>query len=517
MINIIPIPLEYKVFDGFYRLDEDCRITSELDLPLVSSRLAENGDIRIIRDKALPEEHYTLDVNGDGVTIKASSDSGAYYALQSLRQLCRTGDVPYCSIKDSPCYKWRGLQLDISRHFFDKDEIKRLLDMMHMMKLNVFHWHLTDDQGWRIEIKKYPLLTEIGSVREYSHINGWQSKQLLNERHCGYYTQDDIREIVAYAEERGITVVPEIDFPAHCASAIAAYPWLACREPDRSVPGYFGGIIPEKLYKIKDWNRPVCLGKDKVIDFVKDIIDEVCELFPAPYFHIGGDETDTKEWSVCPECQKRIKQNHLSNTDELQGWFNNQLLEYLKSKGKSLIGWNDILRAGNIDNSIVVQYWTPRRDKKAEQYALNGGRMILSNHQAFYFDMTYSQYPLKKTYCYKPQNFGITQSENILGVEGELWTEWIDGREKLDLNTYPRMQALAEVAWSSAGKDWKDFLKRLDAFKPFYEELGIGYAVDKVASPTNPVLRLINQKKFTFSDTHSELKLNNKYKSQGEK
>lgn len=521
MVNLIPLPNEYKALDGYCKISTDSKISSQIDLPLVESKLDDNGEIKVIKDDSLQKEQYTLDVSKNGITIKASCNIGAYYALQSLRQLSKvelgSNKVACCSIKDEPRYRWRGLQLDVSRHFFSKDEIKRLLDMMHMMKLNVFHWHLTDDQGWRIEIKKYPLLTEIGSVRNCTQINGWRSTDIVQGEHSGYYTQEDIKEIVEYAANRGISIVPEIDFPAHCAAAIAAYPWLACREIDCEVPGYFGGIIPEKIYNIKDWNRPICLGNDRVIEFVKDIIDEVCELFPMPYYHIGGDETDKREWSKCPKCQRRIEEHNLGNTDNLQGWFNNELLAYLKSKGKSIIGWNDILSAGNLDDSIVVQYWTPQRDKKAEAYAKNGGRMILSNHQSFYFDMTYAQYPLKNTYNYKPERFRIAPSDNILGVEGELWTEWIDGKEKLELNTYPRMQALADNAWSSGEKNLHDFYARLEDFKPFFEYFGIGYAVDKVARASNPVLRIINNKKFYVGDTHAEVKLNNKLKSQGEK
>lgn len=182
-----------------------------------------------------------------------------------------------------------------------------MLDMMFMLKLNVFHWHLTDDQGWRIEIKKYPLLTEIGSKRAYTQIHGWGSTDIINEEYSGFYTQDDIKEIVDYAAKRGIMVVPEIDFPAHCAAAIAAYPWLACREINRDVPGYFGGAIPQRKLRQFDWNRPICPGKDKTVDFVKNVIDEVCSLFPAPYFHIGGDEAPKSEWKNALAVKRELR------------------------------------------------------------------------------------------------------------------------------------------------------------------------------------------------------------------
>lgn len=527
MISIIPKPSECKQKDGFFTCQGALTVKSDFMLELLKCERSENSTLVIIKESSLSEEGYTLDVTKDKIEIKAADETGAYYALQSLRQLCRfelgESKIPCCHIEDKPRFKWRGLHLDESRHFFGKEEVKRFLDNMFMMKLNVFHWHLTDDQGWRIEIKKYPLLTEKGSVREYTQINGWQSTDVVNERYEGFYTQDDIREIVEYAGKRGIMVVPEIDFPAHSASAIAGYPWLACRELFRDVPGYFGSKIPVLKLKMRDWNRPVCPGKDTTIDFIFDIIDEVCELFPAPYFHIGGDEAPKDEWKKCPCCQQRIKDNNLKNEEDLQGWLNNQVLEHLKSKGKRLIGWNEILKAGNLDKSVVVQYWTPKRDKNAERFVNNGGSMIMSNHHSFYFDMPYGQYPLKYTYDYKPEKFGVNNKNvsNILGVEGENWTEWTDSREMLDCRLHPRMEALAEVAWTEDGnKDWQDFISRLNEFKPFFEKLDINYAVDSISMPKGiggAVNRTKRQKMFYKGDTHLEVKLNKKFKAQGEK
>lgn len=359
-----------------------------------------------------------MEVTPDLISIKASSETGAYYALQTLRQIGRfelgSKEIPCCIINDKPRFSWRGVQLDESRHFFGKEYVKKMLDMMFMLKLNVFHWHLTDDQGWRIEIKKYPLLTEIGSKRAYTQIHGWGSTDIINEEYSGFYTQDDIKEIVDYAAKRGIMVVPEIDFPAHCAAAIAAYPWLACREINRDVPGYFGGAIPQRKLRQFDWNRPICPGKDKTVDFVKNVIDEVCSLFPAPYFHIGGDEAPKSEWKKCPCCQKRIKDNNLKDEEDLQGWLNNEILAFVKSKGKRLIGWNEVLKAKSLDKSVICQYWTPKKDSRARDWANNGNSVILSNHQSFYFDMTYAQYSLKNTYNYNYKNFGIKpESEKI--------------------------------------------------------------------------------------------------------
>lgn len=289
------IPLAYYAYEksGVFAIDEQLKVNSDFDLKLLKLEKAQDGKLVIKKDSSLDKEEYKLEVTPDLISIKASSETGAYYALQTLRQIGRfelgSKEIPCCIINDKPRFSWRGVQLDESRHFFGKEYVKKMLDMMFMLKLNVFHWHLTDDQGWRIEIKKYPLLTEIGSKRAYTQIHGWGSTDIINEEYSGFYTQDDIKEIVDYAAKRGIMVVPEIDFPAHCAAAIAAYPWLACREINRDVPGYFGGAIPQRKLRQFDWNRPICPGKDKTVDFVKNVIDEVCSLFPAPYFHIGSE------------------------------------------------------------------------------------------------------------------------------------------------------------------------------------------------------------------------------------
>lgn len=524
MINLIPAAFKEEILSGEFAIDDGLKVKSDFNLPLLDMENDDSGRLIIIKDDAVASEGYRLEVDKNSIRIYAADETGAYYALQSLRQISRyelgSRTVPCCKVYDKPRFKWRGLQLDESRHFFGKEEVKRILDLMFMMKLNVFHWHLTDDQGWRIEIKKYPLLTEIGSKRGYTHVGGWKSCDIVNQPYSGYYTQEDIKEIVDYAGMRGIMVVPEIDFPAHCAAAIAAYPWLACREIKTEVPGYFGGIIPEKMFHIKDWNRTICAGKDKTMEFVFDVIDEVCTLFPAPYFHIGGDEAPKDEWKKCPCCQNKMKEQNLKNEEELQGYFNNLILQHLKEKGKRLIGWNEILAAGNLDKTVIAQYWTPKRDKNAERHVNSGGNMIMSNHQAFYFDMPYGQYPLKNTYNYTPEKFGVNKRniKNVLGVEGENWTEWTDGREKLDLMLFPRVQALAEVAWSPEEKrDWKNFKHRLDKFKDYYELMNINYAVDKVALPSGVFSRGNIQKMFMKGDTYLEVKLNKEHRRKGEK
>lgn len=524
MINLIPVPYEYKELNGEFVITQDLKVKTDFELPLLDLPRSDDGRLIIVRDTSLDNECYTLEVSREQIKITAGTQTGAYYALQSLRQISKyelgKRKIPCISISDKPKFSWRGLQLDESRHFFGKEFVKKYLDMMFMMKLNVFHWHLTDDQGWRVEIKKYPRLTEVGSVRKYTHINGWKCLDMIDEEYSGFYTQDDIKEIVDYAAQRGIMIVPEIDFPAHCAAAIAAYPWLACRELDREVPGYFGGDIPVKKFGIKDWNRIICAGNDRVIQFVFDIIDEICELFPAPYFHIGGDEAPKEEWKKCPKCQQRIKDNNLKNEEDLQGWLNNQIFSHLKDKGKRLIGWNEILKAGNLDKTVIAQYWTPERDKNAEKHVNSGGSIIMSNHSSFYFDMPYAQYSLKNTYNYNPKDFKVNAENicNVMGVEGEVWTEWMDSKERIEMMIYPRVQALSEVAWSAdKNKNWTDFKVRLDVFKNYFKLFGMNWAVDSVSMPKNLFRRGKIVRKFYNGDTHLETKMNKNYIAKGEK
>ncbi len=516
-MNIIPLPKKYTESSGVYLIDGKIKSDFRLDLLDDFAVFSDDASFVIEKDSSVPEEGYKLSVTPERLTVKASTKTGAYYALQSVRRLCGfdlgNREVPCCEIEDEPRFKWRGLHLDESRHFFGEKEVKRLLDFMFAEKLNTFHWHLTDDQGWRVEIKKYPLLTEIGSKRAYTQVGGWGSDKIEELEHGGYYTQQQISEIVEYAAERGITVVPEIDFPAHCAAAIAAYPYIACFETKTEVPGYFGGLIPEKQGNYR-WNRTLCCGKETTFEFVFGVLDELCSLFPSRYIHIGGDEAPSGEWKLCKDCQRVIKENDLKNEEQLQGWFENRLIAYLRGKGKTPIGWNEIIRAENLDNannSVAIQYWTPRRDTFAENYAQKGGTMILSNHQSFYFDMPYAMMPLCNTYNYFPKNYGINNADakNVLGVEGELWSEWIPDRAKLDLSAFPRMQALAEVAWTPEDRrDFDSFKRRLDELKPTFKKLGIGYAEDCISLNDDKKLKDEILEKFSCGDPCLEVKLN---------
>ncbi|MBR7060738.1 MAG: family 20 glycosylhydrolase, partial [Eubacterium sp.] len=355
--------------------------------------------------------------------------------------------------------------------------------------------------------------------REYTHIGGWKSFKKENKPHCGFYTQQEIKEIIAYAKERGIKIVPEIDFPAHSISAMAAYPYLSCFEEKQEVIGYFSWDYPK--FKSLDFraNKTLCLGKKEVYDFVFSILDEVCALFESEYIHIGGDEAPHSEWKRCEKCQKVIRENNLKDETELQGYFENKVFAFLKEKGKIPIGWNEIANAEHLKSKecgAVIQYWTRNRDINAENYVNSGGKMILSNHQCFYFDMPYARYPLSNTYCYNPADYGVNSENlsNVLGVEGEFWSEWISDKKKLEMQMFPRIQALSEVGWLPAEKrDLKDFIQRWEAQKPMFEKLGINYAKDEIAFASNKHRAKILYK-FTHGNPYLEVELNDKIKEQ---
>ncbi len=465
----------------------------------LGKKLAKEGTAPIKIDFAaeLSPQSYRIEVDEDGIKISAGDAIGALYAVQTLRVGSMMGtdkfdkEVPCGKVNDYPRYKWRGILLDEARHFFGEDEVKKLLDVMCMHKLNVLHWHLSDDQGWRIEIKKYPLLTEVGSSRDKSQIHGWLSTDVDDVPVSGFYTQEKIKEIVAYAAERGISVIPEIDMPAHLAAAMAAYPWLGCRELKRDPHYYFGSRIPLSQ-GIKDWNRSACIGKPTTLEFIRGVIDEVCELFPAPYFHIGGDEAPKDEWKNCPACQQLMQSLGLKNEKQLQGWFINEVAQYVKSKGKRLIGWNEVLEGNNLDRDVVVQYWTPQRDYRVIKHVKKGGNVVISKHKYFYFDMPYAQYPLKNTYMFNPYFEGFTSmyDNKVKGIEGALWTEWISTPSKLEFQLFPRMEALAEASWYGGPKNFKKFLQRVKDYTPLLDMYGLNYAKEEIYRPTNPFARV---------------------------
>ncbi len=520
MINLIPKPkyVEEKfgefIINAETTLYADDNLTFARDsfnsfiedvcgykLPVVVSKQA---GITFIYDRHINKEGYILSVNVEDIVIKASSEAGAFYAVQSLRQLTR-GDLLETAefltlhavyIEDEPRYNMRSIMLDESRYFHGMDVVKNLLDMMAYHKLNTLHWHLTDNEGWRIEIKKYPLLTEVGAIRKGSQTMAWGNECIDWTLHEGYYTQHEIKEIVQYASRLNINIIPEIDMPAHFGAAIAAYPWLSCRDVEIEVPIVHGGS-PEK----NGIGQVIaCAGKESTFRFIYDVLDEVCALFPAPYVHIGGDEAPKGEWKKCPHCQKTIEEMGLKDEENLQGYFNNKIAVYLKRKGKRMIGWNEILTSSKLDNSIIAEYWTSRRDMKVENYLLSGHDVIIAKHQAFYFDMPYAQNNLRTTYEFEPEKYNITAGlKGILGVEGALWTGWIATEDRLNYQLYPRMQALSEVAWTPAeNRNYKDFIDRLKKHLPILDRYDVVYCplsmVNQRGLKKNAIVREFNKR-----------------------
>lgn len=521
MINIIPRPRAVKELEGSYHLPKKS-ISVKYDGRLGNIRQCiactlgamseerEELDINFIYTEKVVSEEYVLKVSEDGIKIFASDYSGAFYAMITVKQLMDSANnVPCCKISDKPLYSWRGLHLDESRHFFGAATVKKFIDFMALYKLNRFHWHLTDDHGWRIEIKKYPLLTEIGSKRVGSQIGNWRSTDMDDAVVEGYYTQEEIKQIIAYAKARCIEIVPEIDFPAHSAAALASYNDLACREIHCEVLNFFGDAVP-RSQGVKDWNRTLCLGKDEVLEFAFDVIDETAELFPFPYFHVGGDEAPTTEWKKCSKCQQRMKEEGLKNETALQGWFTNKLNEHLKAQGKIMIGWNEVLAAKTADKDIVVQYWTSKDDKNVGKHLKNGGTAILSKHKYFYFDMLYTYCTVKGTYYFDLKDAGISKKykDSILGVEGENWTEWTDEETELFFKMTNRALALSECAWSRS-RDYADFLSRLQENKARLDKMGIYYGEDWLTLKKSKKAKKKAAKKNGFSakDFDSEYRL----------
>lgn len=532
MINIIPRPSSCTVLKGQFVITNNTAATFDVEFKNAKAafdklckdslgyKLKKGTQILFEKVADLGEEEYTLAVTPEQIKVGAATDKGAFYAVQSLRQaalldICvGEAKVPCFEIKDAPRFGWRALLLDEARHFFGTETVKKLLDMMAFCKLNVLHWHLTDDQGWRIEIKKYPLLTEISSKRKDTHIHGWKGSDMTGEPYEGFYTQEQIKEIVDYAQSLNISIVPEIDMPAHFRAVFAAYPQFACVEKESEVPWYFGSPAGIKGAR-EDCYRIACAGKEETYQFIFDVLDEICEMFPAPYFHIGGDEAPKKAWKECPHCQAKMKENNLKDEEALQGYLNNRVAEYLKTKNKRLIGWNEILKTDNLDHSVIGQYWTTQRDKNAVNWANNGCNLVLSKHEAFYFDMCYSLYPLANTYKFEPKQLGITKQgeQNVLGLEGAMWTEWVDCKEKLEVSLYPRMQALSEVAWTpSSGRNLACFIDRWHALRPIFDKYDVFYAEDGVAMPVNPIRRLRDIRRWFKCDQHMDVKLNHKLK-----
>jgi hexosaminidase len=434
-----------------------------------SIRLRMGGD-----RSRLGREGYRLTVEPGKIEIEAPEPTGAFYGIQSLIQLLVGRDVispytlPACIITDHPRFAWRGFMLDEGRHFMGKETVLRLLDQMALQKLNVFHWHLTEDQGWRIEIKRYPKLTEIGAQRKGTS-RGFTGKH-DGIQHAGFYTQDEIREIVEYATRRNILVVPEVEFPGHSLAALAAYPELSCTGGPFEVCTHFG-ILPE-LY---------CAGNEEVFTFLEGVLDEILALFPSPYIHIGGDEAPKGRWKKCPKCQERLHAEGLKNENELQVYFTNRIAAYLAERGRRIVGWNQILGRG-LDTGAIPQFWA--FGKKSFWKALEAGHEgILSPFFDVYLDHSHALTSLSRAYRYEPLDPALSAqaAQRVLGLEAPLWSEFVRSQARLDYQVYPRLPAYAETAWTPPElKNYADFRSRLE---PFLELLNVRHAPLDEAEP----------------------------------
>lgn len=455
------------------------------------------GDVCLVTDATLKSEAYKLEITAKKITIRASDLQGFYYALQSIRQLLPSAieseqvtenvdwTVPVLTITDQPRFGYRGLLVDVARFFSPKENLLRIIDCMAMLKLNKLHLHLVDDNGWRIEIKKYPSLTEIGSCRVDrpgktfpERRNPRQGEPTVEK---GFYTQDEIREIVRYAQERHIEVIPEIEMPAHSNAALAAYPLLSCPVVDKFIgvlPG-LGGNHADVIF---------CAGNDSVFTFLQDILDEVLELFPSKYIHLGGDEARKTHWEECPLCQARMKAENLENTEELQGYFMARVARYVQNKGREVIGWDELTNARIPEGSIILGW--QGYGQAALKAAELGHRFIMTPARILYLiryqgpqwfePITYfGNNTLKDVYDYEPvQKDWTPQAASLLmGVQACMWTEFCNSPADVDYLLFPRLSALAEVAWTKpARKNWASYLKAMDHFNEHLAAKGIVYA-----------------------------------------
>jgi hexosaminidase len=509
-ISLIPIPVSVNPSGGSFEIDRKTTIVyAEDDIvniadyasehlgfflgfaPSHASDHANAMDNNVIRlsllpeyDKTLDEEGYKVAIHDDGIMISANKSAGLFYGIQTVYQLLSTssdGRLPALEIVDYPRFKYRGLHLDVSRHFMPIDFIYNYIDYMAMHKLNVFHWHLIDDQGWRLEIKKYPKLTEVGAWRVDMPDIHWNERPLANDpdnaTYGGYYTQEEIRAVVEYAAARNISVMPEIEMPAHVMSALAAYPELSCTGENLGVPP--GGVWPiTHIY---------CAGNEATFKFLEDVLLETMKLFPFEYIHIGGDEAHKTNWEQCPKCQKRIKDEGLADEKELQSYFIQRIERFLNEHGRRLIGWDEILEGGLAPNATVMSW---RGEQGGIEAAQMGHDVVMTPGSHCYFDH-YQGDPsveppaiggytrLSKVYAYEPvpDVLNAEEAEHILGAQANVWTEYMPVPEHVEYMIFPRLAALSEVLWSpKEHRNWGDFSQRMTAQYQRYADLGINFS-----------------------------------------
>lgn len=464
-VNLIPKPAWMELTGGFLQVDSNLKIPK-----------GQSGSVTYTVDPALGAEHpegYELFVTKNGIVLRAGTEAGLFYGEQTLRQLLTPDGIPCVVIKDNPRFKYRGMHLDVSRHFFPKEEVMKLLDVMSSYKLNTLHMHLTDAAGWRIQMDKYPKLTTETAFRTESDWRKWwdgHDRTYLPEgtpgAYGGYFTKQDIREIVAYAASKQMTVIPEIEFPGHSEEVMMAYPELSCS----GVP-----------YKNSDF----CIGNEQSFTFMEDVLDEVLELFPSEYIHIGGDEAGKSAWKTCPKCQALMKAKGMQHVDELQSYMIHRAEEYLTSKNRKLVGWDEILEGGLAPDATVMSW---RGEEGGIKSARMGHDVIMTPGNFLYFDFYQADpktqpyaiggyTPVRKVYSYNPvpaDSLTAAESKHILGVQANTWTEYIQTAEHLEYMMFPRALALAEIAWTpQEERSWEDFKPRLNTHIPQLQKKGI--------------------------------------------
>jgi hexosaminidase len=479
--NLIPYPTELKRDNGVFNINTKTIVTADDRNMVVANFIADvlsvytktkidvrkglndvktpNAVVLVWSDEvALGPQGYRLEVTPRNIVIRANQEKGFFMAVQTLRQLLpvegKEITIPALTIMDKPEFIWRGMMLDVCRHFFPKEVVKRYIDLISLYKINVLHWHLTDDQGWRIEIKKYPKLTSVGAWRTEAD----------GSRYGGFYSQDDIREIVAYAGTRGVTIVPEIEMPGHSMAALSAYPELSCTGGPFIVP--IGWGVFEDVY---------CAGKESTFQFMQDVLTEVLDLFPSKYIHIGGDECPKARWSKCPDCQKRIKDEGLKNEAELQSYFIHRIEKFLNSKGRSLTGWDEILEGGVTPNT-TIQVW--RDWKYAKEAAANGNDVIMTPTSHTYFNGLPEGLTLEKVYGFypMPDDFPAELQKHILGGECALWTERVLDADRIDFLIFPRILAISEGMWNEKNRQpYADFNTRVQKEYTRLQKMGVKY------------------------------------------
>lgn len=507
--NIVPVPEKLVPQTGAFKLTKDTKVVfkaddsetqriarlfvdqintaSGLKVLVKPGSTGSSNVIELKSDAALTEEAYKLDVTPKKITITAKGNKGYFYAFQSLMQLLPADvfssvkvsdikwEVPACKIEDAPRYAYRGLMLDVGRHFFPVSFIKKFIDILALHKLNNFHWHLTEDQGWRIEIKKYPLLTQVGSKRKETLVGHFGTNKYDGKEYGGFYTQEEVKEVVAYATSKYVNVIPEIELPGHATAALAAYPKLGCN--------------PDKIYQVvTTWgvHDDVFCPREETFTFLEDVLTEVIALFPSQYIHIGGDECPKKQWKESRFCQDLMKREGLKDEHELQSYFIRRIDKFITSKGRKMIGWDEILEGGLSPNATVMSW-----------RGVDGGiAAAKENHDAImtptgYFYLDYYQadpkteplaiggyLPLEKTYSYEPMPKELTaeQQKHIIGVQANIWTEYMGTPEYVEYMAYPRASALSEIAWSPKElKNYQDFEKRMKVHVKRLENLKVNF------------------------------------------